>query len=229
MSCGRLIIMRHGQTQYNVEKRMTGHRNVPLTEEGRNQAKRAGTVLRQYQIDVAYSSTLDRAHDTLTLALDSAGSHENLKNKDGSWNIRARRDLMEKDVGDFAGHNFKTCPKVRALTREFNTALPNGESDADVVRRVKKLYEEEILPLLKDGKTVVVSCHSVVKLAFHVVLKQVEMENIYKTSMPNAQPWVIEYDQGTISSTKYCNPEDHPANDNDNDTTAKRRPKGPKR
>lgn len=214
MKKGRLIVMRHGESVYNVKKQMTGHTNVPLTKEGVEQGKRVGWVLRNFKIDVAYTSPLDRARQTLELGLDTANCHENLRNKDGSWDLRERFDLIEKDVGDFAGRNFKTCPEVLNYGRKYEQRLPNGESDKDVVDRVQKLYEDEIKPLLDEGKTVVISCHSVVKRAFHVILGEIDGDKLYHIKMPNAQPWIIDFENGVKTSSKYHNPIDYAANDN---------------
>ncbi|MGM0421525.1 MAG: histidine phosphatase family protein [Pseudomonadota bacterium] len=199
--------MRHGQTQYNLDKRLTGHTDIPLTEEGKDQGRRAGQVLKHFEIDIAYTSPLIRARMTLVLALDAANRHSNLKDKSGNWDFRERYELIEKDVGDFAGHNHQTCPKLRQQKRGYDVRLPNGESNKDVVERVRKFYEDELKPLMDQGKTVVVSCHSVVKRAFHVVLGEVEPERMYELTMENAQPWVISYTNGVKNGSTYINPQ----------------------
>ena len=208
MANGRLIIMRHGQTQYNIERRMTGHTDVPLTEEGKNQARRAGHVLRHYPIDIAYASPLQRARQTMELALTSANAHDNLRGDNKDWKIEERYDLIEKDVGDFAGRCHATCPEVRSHGRFYDKALPNGESDKDVVDRIQRFYQEEIKPLLDEGKTIVISCHSVVKRAFHVALGDLSPENMFKVDMHNAQPWVIDFQEGKKIGSIYINPVD---------------------
>jgi 2,3-bisphosphoglycerate-dependent phosphoglycerate mutase len=207
MSEGRLIIMRHGQTQYNIDKRLTGHTDIPLTEEGKDQGRRAGHVLKHFKIDIAYTSPLSRARMTLVLALNTADSHSNLKNKAGKWDLRERYELIEKDVGDFAGHNHQTCPKFRLQKRGYDIPLPNGESNKDVVERVRKFYEDELKPLMDQGKTVVISCHSVVKRAFHVVMGEVQAERMYELDIGNAQPWVISYTNGVKNGSTYVNPQ----------------------
>ncbi len=213
MKKGRLIIMRHGETEYNADGRMTGHANAKLTKEGVEQGRRTGYVLRKFDIDIAYASPLDRAKQTLELGLEFANAHNNLKNKDGSWKLEIRESLIEKSVGDYTGF-YKTDKRVTSLKRDFNSRLPNGESDKEVVARLKKLYEEELLPLMEEGKTVVISCHSVVKRMFHLVIGECEYQDLYKFKVPNAQPWVIDFENGQRVSSKYYNPAEFIANDN---------------
>ena len=205
---GRLIIFRHGQTQYNVEKRMTGHTNIPLTQEGIAQGKRIGGVLKQLEIDILYASPLDRAQDTLKLALDASETHESLKNEHGEWDIRTRFELIEKDVGDFAGVNHKTDPRLKQRPQTYDSRLPNGESNKDVVERIQTFYDEELKPLIDEGKTVCISCHAVVLKAFMVVLGDItghQMRGGVKAL--NATPWIVDYQDGQKISSQYVDPE----------------------
>ena len=204
---GRLIIMRHGQTQYNVEKKMTGKKDVPLTAEGVRQGQRAGQVLKHFNIHAAYSSPLKRAFNTMKLSLDAANTHENLRNKKGVWHIELRDSLMEKDVGDYTGLNHKTDPRITKHKWQYGKGFPNGESDRDVVERVRKLYEAELKPLIDQGKTVCVSCHAGVKRAFMVVLDEIQSDKMLETQIPNAQPWVVEFDRGLKKGSYFIDPE----------------------
>ena len=89
--------MRHGETQYNAEERMTGRADIPLTSKGEEQGRAVGAVVKHFEIDVLYASPLQRAFNTMVLALESAGgAHNHLKNADGTWNINQRDSLKEK-------------------------------------------------------------------------------------------------------------------------------------
>lgn len=213
MKKGRLIIMRHGETEYNADGRMTGHANAKLTAKGIQQGRRTGHILKKFNIDVAYASPLDRAKQTLELGLVTANCHDNLKNPDGTWKLEIRESLIEKSVGDYTGF-YKKDNRVTSLKREFNSRLPNGESDEEVVARLQKLFDDELKPLMEEGKTVVISCHSVVKRMFHLVLGECEHKDLYKFTVPNAEPWVIDFEDGKRVSSKYYNPVDYAANDN---------------
>jgi broad specificity phosphatase PhoE len=201
---GTLVICRHGQTDYNVKHLMTGTRDIPLNADGEAQAKEAGQVISVFHFDKAYSSTLSRAFNTAAAALESSGTNNHLKKEDGSWDVEKRKEIVELDTGDFTGRNHKTDPEIIAFERHYERPLPNGESDAQVVARVRKFYEDEILPRMERGETVLVVSHSGIMRAFDVVLgfreapKGNKGQWTTKTRVPNATPTVVEYEDGKL-------------------------------
>ena len=205
MTEGRLILMRHGETQYNAEHKMTGRADIPLTEKGVNQAKQVGKIIRHFNIHALYSSSQKRAFNTLVHALDASGTHHEHKNADGSWKIEKRDKLMEKDVGIYTGKLKAELAKTGHI-QTYDNRLPGGESNREVVERALEVYEEELLPLIKEGKTVFLSCHSVVMKAFLVILGETSREAMHKTKIPNATPMVVDYKNGQKHSSRFIDP-----------------------
>lgn len=199
---GKLVLFRHGQTEYNKLHYMTGLHDVPLTETGEEQARAAGRSLQGIVFDKAYSSTLSRAFNTAALALEASGSNDHLKKPDGAWNIEKAWAIREADSGDFTARNKLTDPEIQAYPHKYDIALPNGESDAQMVARTKKFYDEELLPRLARGETVLVSCHSGIMVAFEIAagIRPVPEEDIWSNrhGVPNATPVVYEYEDGKL-------------------------------
>jgi 2,3-bisphosphoglycerate-dependent phosphoglycerate mutase len=200
---GTLVLFRHGQTDYNKLGYLTGLADVALTKEGEDQARAAGKLLSGFTFDKAYSSTLSRAFNTAVLALEASGANNHLKNADGSWNIEQRREIVEADSGDFTGRNKLTDPEIIAYPHRYDVPLPNGESDKQMVERVRKFYNEELLPRLERGETVVVVSHSGIMIAFEIAagLKPEPKEDIWsnRSKVPNAAPVVFEYTDGKLT------------------------------
>ena len=172
MTEGRLILMRHGETEYNKQSLMTGRRDVPLTEKGIQQARDAGLVLRGHFIHKTYSSTLSRAFNTAALALKAAAL-ENLA-------IEQRAELVELDTGDFTGRCHHTDPEITAFGRTYARRLPGGESTEDVVKRVTQFYEKEVVPRLARGETVLIVAHAGILRAFDYIVgnRKVDGSNV---------------------------------------------------
>ena len=206
MTTGRLIFMRHGETQYNAEERMTGRADIPLTSKGEEQGRAVGAVVKHFEIDVLYASPLQRAFNTMVLALENAGgAHNHLKNADGTWNIKQRDSLKEKDVGIYTGSHKSELAKTNHV-QTYDNKLPEGESNREVVERVLDLYENEILPLIKEGKTVFLSCHAVVMRALLVVIGDIAAETMHEHKVPNATPIMAEYKHGQKLSSRVLDP-----------------------
>ncbi|MBI3440896.1 MAG: histidine phosphatase family protein [Proteobacteria bacterium] len=200
---GTLVLFRHGQTEYNKLHYLTGLHDVALTPEGEEQAREAGKCIKGFVFDKAYSSTLSRAFNTAALALESSGTNNQLKNPDGSWNIEQRQEIVEADSGDFTARNKFTDPEILAYPHRYDVPLPGGESDKQMVERVRKFYEDELLPRMERGETVVVASHSGIMVAFEIVagLKPEPVEDIWsnRSKVPNAAPVVFEYEDGKLT------------------------------
>jgi len=194
MTKAKLVIMRHGETHHNIQGLMTGQADVPLTELGENQAREAGALIAHIRFDKAYSSDLQRAFNTAALALKSAGQSSQIEKCHG---------IAELDVGDFTGLNYRNDPKVLNFKREFDTVFPNGESQKQLLERVQKFFDSEVMPRLLKGENVLVVAHAGVLRAFDVVLGVDELPKegmmAKKKSLPNATPTVYEYEDGVMA------------------------------
>lgn len=204
---GRLILFRHGQTEYNLRKVMTGIADIPLTAEGEEQAREAGRRLARVAINRVYSSNLARAFETARLALDHAcRKPSHLEDDAGNWRIVRNADLREIDSGDFTGRCHKTDPEILAWVRDFNRPLPNGESDAQALARVQKFFDAEIMPALMRGESVMVVAHAGIVRMFDYVLglatppaKGSAMGDFAKRrTIHNATPVVFDFEDGKL-------------------------------
>jgi len=154
-----LVLVRHGQSEWNQQNLFTGWRDPDLTERGLEEARRAGQLLKAEgaQFDIAFTSVLIRAQHTLDIILEELGQ----------TNIPIERDqaLNERDYGDLAGLNKDEArarwgeDQVHIWRRSFDVSPPGGESLKDTAERVLPYYEAHILPHLQAGKSVIVSAH----------------------------------------------------------------------
>lgn len=150
-----LVLIRHGQSQWNLENRFTGWTDVPLTDRGRSDARKTADVLRDFRFDLAFTSRLQRAEETLTIILGALGQ--------GDMRVVADSALNERHYGDLQGLNkAETAVKygqeqVTLWRRSYATRPPNGESIADTARRVLPFLRSYILPEVHAGKNVIVT------------------------------------------------------------------------
>jgi 2,3-bisphosphoglycerate-dependent phosphoglycerate mutase len=154
---GTLILLRHGQSQWNLENRFTGWTNVPLTEQGKKDAAACASVLQEFGFDIAFTSRLLRARDTLGIILRTLGHSKVTITEDSALN--------ERHYGDLQGLNkAETTEKygvdqVQLWRRSFFTRPPNGESMEDCERRTLPFYKQYVAPLVAEGKTVLIVAH----------------------------------------------------------------------
>lgn len=200
-----LILLRHGQSQWNLENRFTGWRDVDLTDKGVAEAKHAGRLLKHITLDRVYSSTLTRARRTAQLALaeaEAAGADvAAVKNAD-SWKITEHDALRERDYGDLVGLNkAETAEKygdeqVHLWRRGYEVHPPGGESLADVVVRVRPYFEGEIWPHVAAGENVLVSAHGNSLRAVLVIIGEYDAEDIPNIELPTGKPLVFDIENG---------------------------------
>ncbi|MCD7058454.1 2,3-bisphosphoglycerate-dependent phosphoglycerate mutase [Pelagibacterium xiamenense] len=191
---GTLILVRHGQSEWNLKNLFTGWRNPGLTEKGIDEARAAGKALKAkgYKPDAFYTSALVRAQRTLDLILEEMGI-ENLT-------IVRNQALNERDYGDLAGLNKDDArekwgeEQVHIWRRSYDVPPPGGESLKDTAARVLPYYEAEILPRLKAGETVLVAAHGNSLRALVMVLEGLDEEAILKREIATGAPIVYMID-----------------------------------
>ena len=155
----KLVLVRHGQSQWNLENRFTGWVDIPLTDAGRQEALRAAKLIRTLGIrfDVAYTSVLGRAIETLQILLAELEQTQIPVRKDAALN--------ERHYGDLQGLNKDEMRKkfgpeqVKLWRRSYDVAPPGGESLKDTAARTLPYFRSQILPDLQAGKNVLVSAH----------------------------------------------------------------------
>jgi len=187
---GTLILVRHGQSEWNLKNLFTGWRNPDLTEQGVAEAIAAGKQLKAagLQPDCYYTSALVRAQRTLDLMLDELGVA----------NLTITRDqaLNERDYGDLSGLNKDDARKkwgeeqVLIWRRSYDVPPPGGESLKDTAARTLPYYETEILPQLARGKTVLVAAHGNSLRALVMAIEGLDPEAIVKREIATGEPIV---------------------------------------
>lgn len=201
-----LVLMRHGQSQWNLENRFTGFRDVELTEQGRDEARAAGARLKAAGVmfDTVFTSTLKRANETAELALAAAGQGDKI-----SEMIYAD-DLRERDYGDLTGLNKDETrqkygdEQVHIWRRSYDVPPPTGESLKDVVEnRVRPYFEREIKPRMERGETILVAAHGNSLRALLIILGENTPENINETEIPTGSPLMISYENGKSVKKAY--------------------------
>ncbi len=196
-----LVLLRHGQSQWNLENRFTGFHDVELTDKGIAEASKAGELIKAAGIkfDQVFTSTLKRANNTARLALKAAGQ-ENLID-----NMVAHDDLRERDYGDLMGLNKDEtrakygADQVHIWRRSYDTRPPNGECLKDVVEnRVRPYYESNIKALVEGGKNVLIAAHGNSLRAMLIILGVETPDSINDAEFPTGVPLVFELDNGKI-------------------------------
>lgn len=191
---GTLVLLRHGESQWNLENRFTGWVDVPLSPKGEEEARQAGEKLKAANIrfDLAFTSVLQRAIRTMEIALEILGQP----------NIPVEKDqaLNERHYGDLQGLNKAETAKkfgdeqVHIWRRSYDIAPPGGESLKDTAARTLPYYEAKIFPLVKAGKTVLVAAHgnSLRSLVMH--LDHLTREQVLELNLGTGVPIVYELD-----------------------------------
>ena len=205
----KLVLLRHGQSQWNLENRFTGWKDVPLTEQGIREARKAGVLIKKNNIkfDKVFSSNLERANRTAELAIKEANITELFEN-DKLLFVKDK-NLNERDYGDLVGLNkSETANKfgkdqVHIWRRSYDTPPPNGESLKDVVDRVSPYFSEKIEPLLLKGKNIIIVAHGNSLRAILIKVGLYKPEEISKIELPTGKPLCLDYVKGKIINNYY--------------------------
>lgn len=187
-----LVLVRHGQSEWNVLGQWTGLTDVSLTEDGREEARRAAKTLEDIDLHRAYSSKLERAKHTL----DEIVTHLKREDLDRS----EHEELNERDYGELTGKNKWQVKeeygeeKFMAWRRSWDHPVPGGETLKDVSQRVLPFYEQRILEDLKSGKNVIVAAHGNSLRALIKHLEDVADEEAHTVEIMTGEVLVYEID-----------------------------------
>ena len=195
-----LVLVRHGQSEWNLKNLFTGWKDVDLTEQGVAEARAAGRALKAqgFRFDVAFTSALVRAQRTLDLMLEEMGQ---------KLPIFRDQALNERDYGDLAGLNKDDARRkwgddqVLIWRRSYDVAPPGGESLKDTVARALPYYVQEILPRVLRGERVLVSAHGNSLRALIMVLERHTTESIIKRELGTGVPIIYRLNaDSTVAS-----------------------------
>ena len=189
----QLLIFRHGQSIWNLENKFTGWVDVELSPKGIEEAKQAGFKIQNLHFDYAYSSSLLRAQNTLKIALKTANHLEIPITFDKALNERMYGDLEGLDKTETAKKYGEE--QVKIWRRSFDIPPPNGESLKDTAARVLPYFKDEIIPKLKEGKSIVIVAHGNSLRALIMFLEQMTPEQILEFEIGTAQPRLYELDE----------------------------------
>jgi 2,3-bisphosphoglycerate-dependent phosphoglycerate mutase len=187
---GTLILVRHGESEWNLKNLFTGWKNPPLTEKGVEEAREAGRKLKAAGIvpDVFFTSALGRAQQSLDLILEELGLTE--------VTITRTKLLNERDYGDLSGLNKDDArarwgeEQVLIWRRSYDVPPPGGESLKDTAARTLPYYEGTIVPALKAGHTVLVTAHGNSLRSIVMAIEGLTPEQILKRELATGEPVV---------------------------------------
>jgi len=198
-----LVVVRHGESEWNKLNLFTGWRDVDLSPRGIEEARKAGQALKNEGLtfDMAFTSALKRAQHTLDIILEELGQSD--------IPIEQDQALNERDYGDLAGLNKDAArerwgeDQVHIWRRSFDTPPPGGESLKDTAERVLPYYEAHILPHLKAGKAVIVSAHGNSLRALIMKLDGLSREDITGLNLATGVPIIYRINpDGTMASKR---------------------------
>ncbi|MBY4608508.1 2,3-bisphosphoglycerate-dependent phosphoglycerate mutase [Rhizobium sp. 9T] len=199
---GTLVLVRHGQSDWNLKNLFTGWKDPDLTELGIQEANAGGTALAEYGIkfDVAYTSALVRAQHTLKLILDKVGQPD----------LQTIRDqaLNERDYGDLSGLNKDDArakwgeEQVHVWRRSYDVPPPGGESLRDTGARVWPYYLTEILPRVLRGEKVLVAAHGNSLRSLVMVLDKLSKEGVLDLNLATGVPMVYKLNADSTVASK---------------------------
>ncbi len=197
-----LVLVRHGQSDWNLKNLFTGWRDVDLTDKGVSEAREAGRKLKAQGIkfDIAFTSALKRAQRTLDLMLGELGQATIPVIKDQALN--------ERDYGELVGLNKDDARKkwgeeqVHIWRRSYDIAPPGGESLRDTAARVLPYYIREILPRVLRGERVLVAAHGNSLRALVMVLDKHTPETITKLNLDTGVPMIYQLNADSTVASK---------------------------
>ena len=192
----KLVLVRHGQSEWNAKNLFTGWKDPKLTDLGIQEAIRAGELLetRNLNFDLMFTSDLFRAQETGRLIL------EQINQKD--IEIIQDQSLNERNYGDLAGLNKDEArekwgeEQVHIWRRSFDVPPPGGESLKNTAERVLPYFEREIMPKVKKSLNILVAAHGNSLRALVMHLENISSEEIVKLEIATGDPLIYEYSNG---------------------------------
>jgi len=221
MMMSRLILLRHGQSEWNKKNIFTGWIDIPLSREGMEEAILAGKALREQPIDLIYTSTLVRSLMTVMLVMSEHSKEKicviehkgegrveqwsrcyNAKRAEELLPVRCAWQLNERMYGQLQGQNKNEMrelfgkEQVEIWRRSFAVPPPEGESLKMTAERTLPYFDEEILPKLREGKNILIAAHGNSLRSIVMELEQLSEEEILSLEIPTGKPLLYSYNNG---------------------------------
>jgi len=206
----KLIFLRHGQSQWNLENRFTGWKDIALSKKGIEEAVNAGKLMSKHNflIDMIFCSVLQRAIETAKLAILEMNL-KNLWNEKNELIMIKDQALNERNYGDLVGLNKQETvnkfgkEQVHLWRRSFEVSPPGGESLKNVVERVKPYFDSKIVPELKKQKNILISAHGNSLRAMMICVGLYKAEEISKIELPTGTPFILYYEENKLIKSEY--------------------------
>jgi len=214
----KLVLLRHGQSEWNKKNRFTGWVDIPLSKEGVLEAQKAGQCIKAIPFDVIFVSSLIRAQQTAMIAMTEheGGKVPQLHHKGGgrleewaqihdtkasamSIPVYAAWELNERMYGDLQGLNKDEArtkfgaSQVQIWRRSFSTPPPNGESLEMTAKRTLPYFKENIAPLIQQGQNILVSAHGNSLRSIVMDLEKLSKEQVITLEIPTGKPLCYTY------------------------------------
>lgn len=187
-----LVLLRHGESQWNLENRFTGWVDVPLSPKGEREAADAGDKLRAFKFDCAFTSVLIRAQETLRIVLDRIGQPDLPVTRDQALNERHYGDLQGLNKAETA-EKFG-ADQVKLWRRSYDVKPPGGESLEDTAKRTLPYYESKIVPEIRAGRNVLVVAHGNSLRSIVMSLDHLTRDQVVELNLATGIPIVYEMD-----------------------------------
>jgi 2,3-bisphosphoglycerate-dependent phosphoglycerate mutase len=209
---GNLVLVRHGESQWNLENRFTGWVDVPLSAKGEQEARAAGEKLKGFTFDKAFTSVLQRANNTLNTILEVTGQTGLPTEYDQALNERhygALQGLNKKETAEKYGDE-----QVKIWRRSYDVPPPAdktelnpdgiSESLKDTAARTLPYYEKHILPEILAGKNIIIAAHGNSLRSIVMYLEDLTKEQVLELNIPTGAPLLYVFDaNGAIVDHKY--------------------------
>ena len=188
-----LVLIRHGQSEWNEKNLFTGWKNPPVTEKGIEEAELAGIRIKNLNIDFShyFTSALIRAQETGEIILNQLEKEKIIKTRS--------QNLNERDYGDLSGLNKDEAKRewgedqVHIWRRSFDTPPPGGESLKDTADRVLPYFEVEIKPLVEQGNNILICAHGNSLRSLIMSLEEISPSEIVKVEIGTGEPILYSY------------------------------------
>ena len=196
MHSNYLVLVRHGQSEWNAKNLFTGWKDPDLTHKGIEEAVNAGKKINGYGLSFScmFTSALIRAQNTAKIILKEIEQEDIPTYQDKNLNERAYGSLTGMDK-DEARQKFGS-EQVQIWRRSFDTCPPDGESLKDTYNRVVPYFQKNILPHLADGKNILVSAHGNSLRALVKLIENISENDIVKLEIATGQPIIYKYQDG---------------------------------
>ena len=198
----KLILLRHGESQWNLENRFTGWVDVELSPKGEGEAKHAGELIAGIPIDKVYTSVLKRAINTANIALGVSSRTELPTEREQALNERHYGDLQGLNKAETALQYGDE--QVHIWRRSYDIPPPNGESLKDTAARTIPYFESKILPELEAGKNILIVAHGNSLRSIVMYLDKLTKEQVLELNIPTGTPLVYDIDEkGAVLGSGY--------------------------